>query len=209
LLKPEAGKATGQQTPPPASRPPPGRIHTNTIGMVFVQMPGGYWAAKYEVSQADFQKITGRNPSANKNAAHPVESVNWEDATEFCRKLTEREEAVGALLKGWGYALPSEAQWMEFVADANLNTAIASLQRKRAQSEPVGSGPVNSLGLHDVRGNVWEWCLSTNDQKVLRGGAFDTIRGFAAAAQPHDYWKLPADQRRPQAGFRCVMVKQP
>jgi formylglycine-generating enzyme required for sulfatase activity len=177
--------------------------------MVFVQMPGGYWAGKNEVSQAEFEKITGRNPSANKSSDHPVESVNWEDATEFCRKLTQREDAAGAMLKGWAYALPTEAQWMEFAADASLNTGIASLQRKRAQTEPVGSGPANNLGLHDVRGNVWEWCLSTNDQKVLRGGAFDTIRGFAAAAQPHDYWKLPADQRRPQAGFRCVLVRQP
>jgi formylglycine-generating enzyme required for sulfatase activity len=209
LLKQDAGKAASQQAAAPVSRTPPGRIHTNSVGMVFVQVPGGYWAGKYEVSQADFQKITGRNPSANPYPGRPVESVNWEDAMEFCRKLSQREEAAGALLKGWAYALPTEAQWMEFAADASLNDAISSLQRKRAQTEPVGSGPANSLGLHDVRGNVWEWCLSTNDQKVLRGGAFDTIRGFAAAAQPLDYWKLPADQRRPQVGFRCVLVKQP
>ena len=209
LLKHDAAKAAPQQTAAPVSRPPLGRVHTNTIGMVFVQMPGGYWAGKYEVSQAEFQTVTGRNPSANQHPARPVESVNCDDATEFCRKLTQREDSAGTLPKGWAYALPSEAQWMEFAADASLNTGIASLQRKRAQSEPVGTGPANQLGLYDVRGNVWEWCLSTNDQKVLRGGAFDTIRGFAAAAQPHDYWKLPADQRRPQAGFRCVLVPRP
>jgi formylglycine-generating enzyme required for sulfatase activity len=206
LLKPDAAKATPQQTAATASRPPAGRAHTNTVGMVFVPVPGGYWAGKYEVSQAEFQAVTGRNPSANQSATRPVESVSWEDAMEFCRKLTQREETAGTLPKGWVYTLPREAQWAEFAADASLNTGIASLQRKRAQSEPVGSGPANQLGLHDVRGNVWEWCLSTNDQKVLRGGAFDTIRGFAAAAQPHDYWKLPADQRRPQVGFRCVLV---
>jgi formylglycine-generating enzyme required for sulfatase activity len=208
LLKQDAGKPPAPQTAATASRPP-GRVHTNSIGMVFVQTPGGYWAGRCEVSQSEFQKVIGRNPSADPNPNRPVESVNWEDAADFCRKLTQREEAAGLLLKGWAYALPTEAQWSEFVADASLSTAISSLQRKRAQAEPVGSGPANSLGLHDVRGNVWEWCLSTNDQKVLRGGAFDTIRGFAATAQPHDYWKLPADQRRPQAGFRCVLVKQP
>jgi formylglycine-generating enzyme required for sulfatase activity len=206
--KPDATKAAVQPAAA-ATRPPSGRVHTNTMGMVFVQTPGGYWAGKYEVSQAEFQKVTGRNPSATPHPDRPVENVNWEDATEFCRKLTQREEAAGALLRGWAYALPTETQWLEFVADASLNTAISSLQRKRVQSEPVGSGPANRLGLHDVRGNVWEWCLSTNDVKVLRGGAFDTIRGFAATVQPHDYWKLPADQRRPQAGFRCVLVKQP
>jgi formylglycine-generating enzyme required for sulfatase activity len=209
LLRHDAAKPAATQTVATASRPSPGRVHTNTVGMVFVEVPGGYWAGKHEVSQAEFQTVTGRNPSANQNPARPVESVNWEDAMEFCRKLTQREEAAGKLPKGWAYALPREAQWTEFAADASLNTGIASLQRKRAQSEPVGTGPANQLGLHDVRGNVWEWCLSTNDQKVLRGGAFDTIRGFAAAAQPHDYWKLPADQRRPQAGFRCVLIPRP
>ena len=209
LLKHDAAKATPQHSAAPVSRPSPGRVHTNTVGMVFVEVPGGYWAGKYEVSQAEFQTVMGRNPSASQHPPRPVESVNWEDAMEFCRKLTQREEAAGKLPQGWVYTLPREAQWTEFAADASLNTGIASLQRKRAQSEPVGSGPANQLGLHDVRGNVWEWCLSTNDQKVLRGGAFDTIRGFAAAAQPHDYWKLPADQRRPQAGFRCVLVPRP
>jgi formylglycine-generating enzyme required for sulfatase activity len=207
LRQPETPKPVTQATTQ-APHPAPGPVHTNTVGMVFVRMPGGYWVGKHEVSQAEFQKVTGRNPSVQPHPSRPVESVNWEDASEFCRKLTQREEAAGALLKGWAYSLPTEAQWMEFAGNASLGTGISSLQRKRAQSEPVGSGPANQFSLHDVRGNVWEWCLSTNDQKVLRGGAFDTIRGFAAAAQPHDYWKLPADQRRSQAGFRCVLVKQ-
>jgi len=206
LRQPET---TSQPAVALVSHAPPGPVHTNTIGMVFVRMPGGYWAGKYEVSQAEFQKVAGVNPSTNRHPAHPVGNVTWADATEFCRKLTQREEAAGALPRGLAYVLPTEAQWTEFAADASLNTGISSLQRKRARSEPVGSGPANQLGLHDVRGNVWEWCLSTNDHKVLRGGAFDTMRGLAAAAPPPDYWKPPANQGRPQAGFRCVLVKQP
>jgi formylglycine-generating enzyme required for sulfatase activity len=134
-----------------------------------------------------------------------VDSVHWEDALDFCRQLTRREEAAGALLKGWAYALPTDAQWNEFVADADLATGISGVPRKRSGPEPVGTAPANRLGLHDVRGNVWEWGQSASGEKVLRGGAYDTIRGFVST----DHWKLSPEQRRPQAGFRCVLIKQP
>src|SRR6266542_123450 len=185
---------------------------TNLVGMVLVQMPAGYWVGKYEVTQAEFEKVMRRNPSTFKDPVHPVETVNWDDGMEFCRKLTELESSAGRLQKGWAYTLPSESQWAEFVAEADLAGAVTSMQRaKRANPEPVGSTQANRLGLYDVRGNVWEWCLGAGEQKVLRGGGFDgfTEKGLAPTLSVPFRWTLPAEQRRPQAGFRCVLVRLP
>jgi len=177
-----------------------------------VQMPAGYWVGKYEVTQAEYEKVMGRNPSAVKGGSYPVENVSAEDAAEFCRKLSTLEGSTGRLQSGWGYALPSETQWTEFVGDADLQGAITSLQReKRSGPEPVGAGPANRFGLHDVRGNVWEWCRGSGDSKVLRGGGFEsfTATGLAPTLAVTYRWTLAGDQRKPQAGFRCVLIKQP
>jgi formylglycine-generating enzyme required for sulfatase activity len=194
-----------------SSRPPPsGRVErTNLVGMVFVQI-GGYWVGKFEVTQAEYEKVMSRNPSSFKDPARPVESVNWGDAAEFCQKLTNLETAAGRLQRGWTYSLPTEAQWAEFVADAELDGAISSYQReKRTSPEPVGSVRGNQFGLHDVRGNVWEWCLGPNEQKVLRGGGYEafTTTGLAPTLSVPYRWTVQPDVRKPQAGFRCVLVK--
>ena len=102
----------------------------------------------------------------------PVERVSWEDATEFCHRLSERS-------RGRRYTLPSEAQWEyacragtrtpfafgETLTDelANYNAADTYGQGPkgvdREQTTPVGMFPSNAWGLHDMHGNVWEWCL--------------------------------------------------
>ena len=210
LLKPGA---SGQSaTAPQSSQSAAGHERTNGIGMIFLPMPAGYWVGKHEVTQAQFEKVLGRNPSAVKNPSHPVGSANWADAIEFCTKLTALEHASHRLEPAWAYALPTEAQWSEFSAETELTTAITSLQRaKRAGPEPVGSMAANKFGLHDVRGNVWEWCVGTNDQKVLRGGGFEgfTATGLAPTLALHYRWLFTPDLRKPQAGFRCVLAKQP
>ncbi len=58
---------------------------------------------KYPVTQAQWQAVMGNNPSSFKGANRPVENVNWNDATEFCQKLSE--------ITGKKYSLPSESQW--------------------------------------------------------------------------------------------------
>ena len=213
LLNPAAAKSNGQPaTSPQSSRPAVGPERTNGIGMIFVSVPGGYWVGKHEVTQAQFEKVLGRNPSAVNDASRPVESVTWADASEFCGKLTALERANHGLPSDWAYVLPTETQWSEFSADTDLATAITSLQRaKRSGPEPVGSTAANKFGLYDVRGNVWEWCSGANDQKVLRGGGYDgfTATGLAPTLALNYRWQLSPDQRKPQAGFRCVLAKQP
>jgi formylglycine-generating enzyme required for sulfatase activity len=213
VLNPEARRAVAPQaTAQPTSQPetPMQGARTNGIGMIMVPIPSGYWVGKYEVTQAEYEKVMSKNPSSYKNPAAPVENVSAEEAQEFCRQLTSLENSASGLQKGWAYLLPTEAQWAEFVADADLAGAVTSNQRsqKRTNPEPVGSTKqANRYGLYDVRGNVWEWCVA-GDQRVLKGGAYDAISGLAGTLSLQFRWALPPDTRKPQAGFRCVLAKQ-
>ena len=76
-----------------------------------VTLTRGYWMGKYEVTQAQYEAIMGKNPSYFKGADLPVEQVTWYDAMTFCAKLTEQERAAGRLPEGYEYTLPTESQW--------------------------------------------------------------------------------------------------
>jgi formylglycine-generating enzyme required for sulfatase activity len=103
----------------------------------------------------------GDLPVENRRPEHdrrPVERVSWFDAQEFCRRLSQRT--------GRTYTLPSESQW-EYACRAGTTTpyafgaTLSQLQANVASSgtTEVGSFPANAWGLHDMHGNVWEWCL--------------------------------------------------
>src|ERR1700753_1863426 len=61
----------------------PGINFTNSVNMELVKVPGGFWAGRYEVTQAQYEKVTGSNPSAFQGTNQPVENINWLDAVEF------------------------------------------------------------------------------------------------------------------------------
>ncbi len=128
---------------------------------------------KFAVTQAQYQAIMGENPSDFKGDKRPVEKVSWNDATEFCQKLTEKT--------GRTYRLPSEAEW-EYACRAGtttpfhfgetITTQLANYRgRKTYGNEPngeyrqetteVGNFPRNAFGLCDMHGNIWEWCQDT------------------------------------------------
>ncbi len=150
-------------------------------GIVFVGLPGGtfemgspdneddrddregpvhkvrlspFLIAKYEVSQAEWQKVMGTNPSQFKGDTLPVENVSWEDCQEFCTKA--------------GLSLPTEAQW-EYACRAGTAGPFAGTGKldntgwysgnSGGKTHPVGEMQPNQFGLHDMHGNVWEWCL--------------------------------------------------
>ncbi len=112
---------------------------------------------RYEVTQAEWQAVMGSNPSYYKGSRNPVETVSWNDAKDFVRKLSART--------GKSYRLLSEAEW-EYVARAGSSTkypwgnGISSSQAKFGGGDgtvPVGSYRPNAFGLYDTVGNVWEW----------------------------------------------------
>ena len=136
-----------------------------------------FYMGKYEVTQAQWQAIMGSNPAKFKdNLQNPVETVFWDDAQEFCKKLSQKT--------GKDFRLPSEAEW-EYACRAGTTTAYsfgdnASLLGEYAwygensgSTHPVGQKKPNPWGLYDMHGNVLEWC---QDSYEKYGGESDLTR---------------------------------
>ncbi|MCC6463309.1 MAG: SUMF1/EgtB/PvdO family nonheme iron enzyme [Saprospiraceae bacterium] len=150
---------------------------------------------KYPVTQQLWQEIMGNNPSHFKGLDLPVEMVSWDDVQDFLQKLNAR-------YPGLGYRLPTEAEWeyaarggsqskgFIYAGSNKLDEVGWCAANSGFKTQPVGQKKPNELGLHDMSGNVWEWCADwygpypsdpqTNPQgpesgtnRVLRGGSWD------------------------------------
>ncbi|MDF1837035.1 MAG: formylglycine-generating enzyme family protein [Planctomycetota bacterium] len=156
-----------------------GDISTQPVHSVTISR--SFWMGETEVTQAQFQAVMGTNPSSFPGPNRPVERVSWNGARAFCAALTAQELAAGNLLPGMEYRLPTEAEWeyacragsqTEFhfgtdlvCSDARFNFSYHSNSGCASNaSTVVGSYPPNAFGLHDMHGNLWEWCLDTYDQ---------------------------------------------
>jgi formylglycine-generating enzyme required for sulfatase activity len=184
----------------------PGDNYTNSVDMEFVKL-SGHWAGRYEVTQKEYQKVMGINPSSFQGAKRPVDNVSWNDAMEFCKRLTKQELEEKKLHEGFGYRLPTEAEWESLVADASLKDAVTSTGVSRSGTAGVGSRAANNLGLYDVRGNVLEFCLGDTSKafRVLRGGSWQD-RIDVNLRPVFRNWCRP-DERKNTFGFRCLLVE--
>jgi formylglycine-generating enzyme required for sulfatase activity len=231
----------------PEDAPAPSEKHlTNSIGMQFVEIPPGrfvmglpdegavaveevpahvveitraYWLGVHEVTQEQYEKVSGANPSfmhkggwggwrlkTDDTRRRPVESVSWNDAVDFCLKLSDREEERQA---GRYYRLPTEAEW-EYACRGGLSVPYRCYRPDRTpdddsgengggseghpRTDPlpiveVGSYRPNRFGLYDMRGNVWEWCsdrysrdyYATSPRENPQGSATGVLRVFRGA----------------------------
>ncbi len=186
---------------------------------------------KYPITQEQYQAVMGNNPSHfSKGGKYPVEQVSWNDAQEFCMKLSQ--------MTGKTYRLPSEAQW-EYAARAGTQTLYYHGDNENqlgdyawydnnssSQTHPVGQKKPNQWELYDMLGNVWEWCEDDwhsdyngaptdgrawidNDNRylskyrTLRGGCWNYSSQFCSCSYRFDTdpaWRFPED------GFRVVVV---
>jgi formylglycine-generating enzyme required for sulfatase activity len=149
-----------------------------------------FWMGKYEVTQAEYQSVMGHNPSSfPEDLSRPVESVSWEDANNYCAKLTAQERAAGRLSANQAYRLPTEAEW-EYVARAGTKTrfsygddpgfALLSLYGwfgaiSDEITHPVGLKLPNPWGLSDMHANVWEWCADWYFSTYVGGSVVDPL----------------------------------
>ncbi|MEQ8702818.1 MAG: formylglycine-generating enzyme family protein [Phaeodactylibacter sp.] len=119
---------------------------------------------KYEVTQGQWEAVMGSNPSRFSGCfSCPVEKVSWEDVQKFIQKLNR--------MTGGNYRLPTEAEWeyaarggshsrgYKYSGSGNLGSVGWYTENSRGKTHPVGQKSPNELGLYDMNGNVYEWCL--------------------------------------------------
>jgi len=179
---------------------------TNDTGMVMLKISDTLWVGVYEVTQSEYQKVTGSNPSQFAGARHPVDSVSWTEAMAFCGQLNVAEAKAKMLPDGLAYTLQTQAQWEGFAQSAELKDAVTSLNGTRSSTAPVGSLGATPPGLYDIRGNVWEWCLDSQNPaaRVARGGAWNS---WIDINLRRDFrWYGSPETHSNATGFRCVLA---
>ena len=239
-----------KSTPPAVTKPDDTRAEPHT-GMEFVWVPGGcfemgcgdwddecrtnelpvreicldgFWIGKYEVTQGQWQKVMGSNPSNfKKGDNYPVEEVSWNDTQEYIRRLNSQSSASG-------FRLPTEAEWeyacrgggrKEKYCGGNSAGRVAWYKdNSRGTTHPVGRKDPNALGIYDMSGNVWEWVSDwydgnyysvsprdnpqgpeTGSYRVYRGGSWFPLARFCRAA----YRRYDGPGYWISIGFRLVL----
>jgi formylglycine-generating enzyme required for sulfatase activity len=216
-----------------------------------VRITRPFYLGTYSVTQQEYQRVMDRNPSefsatgkskdkvaGQDTKRFPVESVSWDDAVQFFRKLSEMPEEKAA---GHTYHLPTEAQW-EYACRAgnagrySFSSRGNSIPKEYEEKEfsdygwfmhnsggmthAVGLKRPSAWGLHDMHGNVWEWCQDWYDKeyyansptvdpggppggsgRVNRGGGWEYPRWFCRSAKRGACWLANHD-----LGFRATIV---
>lgn len=204
-----------------------------------VEISKSYFIGVFEVTQRQYYEVMGENPLYSDKKLHamtadfPAVCVSWDDAMAFCKMLSERAEERK---HGRVYRLPTEAEW-EYACRGGPGIRVqpyhfgATIDGRQANFNPrndgnglvarVGAFPPNALGLFDMHGNAWEWCLDlhadnyyeTSPRKdpqgadkgsmyVLRGGSCNSPDTALRSASRYRNWSNTYGD----AGFRVVFV---
>jgi formylglycine-generating enzyme required for sulfatase activity len=239
---PDAATVKKQMTPAQLALGDP---VVNSVGMLLVPIPAGTFTmgvgggahkvtltkpfelGVHEVTQQQYGKVMGSKPSKFKEPQNPVEMVSWDDAVEFCRRLSELPEEKAA---GHVYRLPTEAEW-EYACRAGTTTIYSFGDSESELGDyawyddnsgntphPVGGKKPNGWGLYDMHGNVYEWCQdwhekspsgsttdptgpSSGSYRVIRGGGWFGYSGYCYSA--NRYWNSH-NLRINYQGFRVL-----
>ena len=210
-----------------------------TPGEKHVEFSEDFFLGSFEVTQAEWLAVTGLNPSQFRGVEGltdeqalrlPVEKVSWDDAQLFLQRLNARDKQPG-----WIYRLPTEEEWEYACRGSPRSDMLDSgfhYYLEQPTNEPpvgqinysypesiqrtnlVGSYPANPLGLFDMHGNVWEWCLdeappdptdeTPGPRHAMRGGSWNSNADSCQAA--HSYGR-PASFRGMHVGLRLARVR--
>ena len=194
--------------------PPPPKELSNSIGMKFVKIPKrNYYMGKNQVTQKEWKAVMGSNPSHFKGDELPVEQVSWDDCQEYVERLNHKEGT-------YRYRLPTEEEWEHacragstgkycFGDDVRqLGNYAWYEDNSGSKTHFVGTKRPNKWGLHDMHGNVWEWCQDKWDEsgsgRVVRGGSWGSFADFCRSADR--YVSYPGDSGS-SIGLRLVRLQ--
>ncbi len=223
----------------------------NSVGMEFIQVPSGsfrmgsgtdesgmrndeawhmvfisrrFWIGRTEVTRGQYQRVMGTLPAlAREDPRLPVDGISWDGAVEFCNRLST--------LDGRSYRLPTEAEWeyacragtgLPFSGTGRIDDMGWYAQNSGKRLHPVGWKQPNHWGLHDMIGNVSEWCADEYQRNLgtetltdpvvpsTRFGLAQVIRGGNVFADPPacraaSRGKERPENTRPGLGFRVIM----
>ena len=179
-------------------------VHSATVN--------SFYMCIHEVTQAEYQAITGTNPSQFKGENRPVEQVSWEDAIEYCNKRSlaegltpcyiKEESRYGANINpnANGYRLPTEAEWeyaskggknrdsYTYSGSDDINRVTWYKNNSEKMTHDVMTKTPNRLGLYDMSGNVWEWCWNLwsldigSSDRVIRSGSWNISADYCTVS---------------------------
>lgn len=211
-----------------------------------ISLTRGFWLGKCEVSQKQWRQLMSSEPwdmkpGVTSGDQYPATFVSWDNSVEFCRILTALERNAGRLPRQWEFALPTEAQW-EYACRATTTTRFSFGSDETELSKyawyehnagsvgeeyahETGRKRANPFGLHDMHGNVWEWCAdwydshfythgplkdpegpSSGAQKTVRGGAWNHP---ATSCRSAYRGRVPPSQQAGDLGFRVGLFFTP
>jgi formylglycine-generating enzyme required for sulfatase activity len=193
-----------------------------------VTLRQGFWLLDHEVTQQEFQTIMGYNHSEFKgDPSLPVEVVSWNEADEFCRKLTESDRKAGRIFQNQRYRLPTEAEW-EYACRAGTTTAVYYNVGDRnkeldaiawwnwnsnKQTHPIKQKLPNAFGLYDMIGNVQEWCSDwyggypsgdVTDPKGRKSGDRRVVRGGGFGSVAENVRSASRNRSGPDTRYRFL-----